>query len=73
MDQSVPERVYDFIVNGDGAEMCDDCIRAELGLTNRNQVTQVTSSFAATPLFMRYHDLCVSCGRGKLVIDRASK
>lgn len=73
MDESVPQRVYDFIQNGDGSGMCDDCIREELDLTNRNQVTQVTSTLAVTPLFDRYHDQCVSCGRGKLVIEKAAK
>ena len=69
MDQTVPERIYEFL-DRNGGELCDDCIREELGLTNRNQVSQVTSAFAATPLFQRWHDLCLSCGRGKLVIDK---
>jgi hypothetical protein len=73
MEESVPQRVFDFVETGDGGGMCDDCIRQELGLTNRNQVTQVTSTLAVTRLFNRYHELCISCGRGKLVIERAKR
>jgi hypothetical protein len=73
MEESVPQRIYDCIEHGEGEGMCDDCIQSELDLTNRNQVTQVTSTLAVTPLFNRYHDLCEACGRGKLVITRANR
>jgi hypothetical protein len=72
MDESVPQRVYNFISAGDGEQMCDDCIRHELGLTNRNQVSQITSVLGVTPLFVRHHDLCISCGRGKLIIEKVA-
>jgi len=68
MQNSVPKRVYDFIVDGAGNGLCDDCIREDLRLTNRHQVTQVTSSFGVTPLFERYRDNCSGCGKDKLII-----
>lgn len=66
--ETVPKRIYDFLAR-ERVTICDDCIKARLGLANRNQASQATSAFGVTPLFDRYSGRCDICGNTKIVIS----
>lgn len=68
---TVPERIYKFLTTSAPPRICDDCIKAEMKLANRNQATQTTAALGATPLFRRYFEMCDYCGREKTVIEHA--
>lgn len=68
--QSIPERVNALISRSEGAN-CDRCIQEELGLSQNNQVQQITSALATTSEFVREKAACASCRKVKVVTRRS--
>jgi hypothetical protein len=69
--QSIPERV-NALISLSGAARCDRCIQEELGLSQNNQVQQITSALATTSEFVREKAACASCRKVKAVTRRAA-
>lgn len=68
---SIPERVNALISGGGGAN-CDRCIQEALGVSQNNQVQQITSALATTREFVRERAACETCGKTKTVTRRAA-
>ena len=68
---SIPERVNALITDSGGAN-CDRCIQEALGVSQNNQVQQITSALATTREFVREKALCAGCGKTKVVTRRAA-
>ena len=67
---SLPERV-NALITGSGAARCDRCLQEELGVSQNNQVQQITSALGTTRDFNRRRGLCSSCKKQKMVISKA--
>lgn len=68
---TIPERVNALITDSGGAR-CDRCIQEELGVSQNNQVQQITSALATTREFAREKAACDGCGKLKAVTRRAA-
>lgn len=68
---TLPERVNALITDGGGAS-CDRCLQETLGVSQNNQVQQITSALATTSEFVREKAPCKSCGKTKVVTRRAA-
>ncbi len=67
---TIPERV-NALVTGSGGAHCDRCIQEALGVSQNNQVQQITSALATTREFVREKAACAGCGKTKAVTRRA--
>ncbi len=67
---TIPERV-NALITGSGAAHCDRCIQEGLGVSQNNQVQQITSALATTREFVREKAACAGCGKTKAVTRRA--
>ena len=61
MPNTVPAQVVDFLRANKGTAYCDDCIRTQIGLTNRHQVQLVTLTLELFPEFTRAEATCSHC------------
>jgi hypothetical protein len=50
---TIPKTIFDFLKKNRKQTFCDDCIAKELGLAQRQQAQQVTSTLALTGEFSR--------------------
>lgn len=69
--KTIPERVNALITDS-GAATCDRCIQEALGVSQNNQVQQITSALATTREFVREKAPCAGCGKRKVVTRRAA-
>ncbi|HYD14649.1 MAG TPA: hypothetical protein VEC11_17510 [Allosphingosinicella sp.] len=67
---SIPLRVNALITDSGGSR-CDRCIQEALGVSQNNQVQQITSALATTREFVREKAVCETCGKTKSVTRRA--
>jgi hypothetical protein len=67
----VLDQVHDLIVRLTPAPICDDCIKAELGLSVRQHANHKTQELAEQPHFDRRDGRCSRCHNDKLVIRYA--
>jgi hypothetical protein len=67
---TIPEKVFEFLVDQRPRCFCDDCIQRELGLARRQEVAPVTKTLGLTSAFRREPGCCASGShsRIKLVI-----
>ncbi|QYK49103.1 MAG: hypothetical protein KF838_04450 [Phycisphaeraceae bacterium] len=65
--QSNPERVVDVLRTGSRPALCDDCIAASAGITNRIAVNPIATALGLTSDFVRDKDTCSRCRKAKLV------
>lgn len=63
--QTDPERIYQFILQQNGAAVCDDCIADELGFTEIQRVQYTTTPLGLTSDFHRGYGICSHCGDEK--------
>jgi hypothetical protein len=68
---SIPERV-NALISGSGGANCDRCIQEALGVSQNNQVQQITRAQATTRDVVRERGACRSCGKTKSVTWRAA-
>jgi len=68
---NLPQRVNALITMSEGAR-CDRCLQEELGVSQNNQVQQITSALATTSEFVREKAACLGCGKLKAVTRRAA-
>jgi hypothetical protein len=66
---SVPQRIKDFLVRGQGHRYCDDCIQEQVGLRWRHQVQIITATLALTRWFERDMGQCCTCHKVRHVIQ----
>ena len=68
---SIPERV-NALISDSGTVRCDRCIQEVLGVSQNNQIQQITSALATTRDFVREKAACEGCGKRKAVTRRAA-
>ncbi|QUS57321.1 hypothetical protein [Pseudovibrio brasiliensis] len=70
---TVPQRIWQFLLDLNGRQICDDCITVELRLKQRQQSQQTTKPLGLTSDFNRISGTCVRCQQIKDVIAAVSK
>ena len=68
---NIPERVNALITDSGGAN-CDRCLQEALGVSQNNQIQQITSALATTSEFVREKAPCAGCGKTKTVTWRVA-
>ena len=64
------ERVNRYITEYKSIAFCDDCIAEELGVSQRQQIHQITNALGTTDAFHRDKGRCYVCDREKKVTVR---
>ena len=69
--EMVPQRIHGFLTENAPAGFCDDCLKGQLELANRQQVWPVTTTLGLTSDFDKTVGVCSGCGKDtKLVKSR---
>jgi hypothetical protein len=67
---TIATKINEYLTNLKPKAVCDDCIRASLKLSQRQQAALRTETLATTSDFQRQRDECFLCHSEKLVIRR---